>query len=93
MGIEYGESRRRSSASTPSARWRRPAPGSRTSDPTTSRERLGLQLAEMDADEERTGLGRMLMFSDCTRYASNRLLIHDLLQRHPEILEIPIEHR
>jgi hypothetical protein len=55
------------------------------------RERLGVQLAEMDADEERTGLGRMLMFGDCTRYASNRLLIHDLLRRHPEILEIPIE--
>ncbi len=44
----------------------------------------------MDADEERTGLGRLLMFGDCTRYASNRLLIHDLLSRHPEILEIPI---
>jgi hypothetical protein len=54
-------------------------------------ERLGVQLAEMDADEERTGIGRMLMFGDCTRYAANRLLIHDLLRRHPEILEIPIE--
>ena len=53
--------------------------------------RLGAQLAEMDADEERTGLGRMLMFSDCTRYAANRLLIHDLLTRHPEIRAIPIE--
>ena len=58
--------------------------------PDDFRQRLGMQLAEMDADEERTGLGRMLMFSDCTRYASNRLLIHDLLSRHPEILEIPI---
>ena len=59
--------------------------------PDDFRERLGLQLAEMDADLERTGLGRMLMFSDCTRYASNRLRIRQLLQEHPEILDIPIE--
>ena len=32
----------------------------------------------------------MLMFGDCVRYAANRLLIRDLLRRHPEILEIPI---
>ncbi len=55
------------------------------------RERLGVQLDEMNADPERTGLGRMLMFGDCVRYASNRLRIHDLLKRHPEIREIPIE--
>jgi len=54
--------------------------------------RLGLQLAEMDADEERTGIGRLMMFADCVRSASNRLLIHNLLVRHPEILEIPIRH-
>jgi hypothetical protein len=54
-------------------------------------DRLGLQLAEMDADEERTGIGRLLMFGDSTRYAANRLLIGDLLRRHPEILLIPIE--
>jgi len=55
------------------------------------RERLGVQLDEMNADPERTGLGRMLMFGDCVRYASNRLRIHELLKRHPEIREIPIE--
>ncbi len=53
-------------------------------------ERLGLQLGEMDADEERTGIGRFMMFADCVRAASNRLLIRDLLTRHPEILETPI---
>lgn len=58
--------------------------------PADFRDRLGVQLAEMDADEERTGLGRALMFGDCTRSAANRLLIHDLLMRHPEIHEIPI---
>ncbi len=52
--------------------------------------RLGLQLAEMDADDERTGIGRLVMFADCVRAASNRLLVHDLLTRHPEILDIPI---
>lgn len=55
-------------------------------------ERLGLWLTEMDGDGDRTGLGRLGFFNDCVRYASNRLRIRDLLQRHPEILEIPI-HR
>lgn len=55
------------------------------------RERLALQLGEMDTDPERTALGRLLMFEDCARNAANRLLIRDLLKRHPEILEIPIE--
>ena len=55
------------------------------------RERLAVQLDEMNADPERTGLGRMLMFGDCVRYASNRLRIRDLLKQHPEILDIPIE--
>ena len=59
--------------------------------PDDFRERLHVQLAEMNDDPERTGIGRMLMFGDCSRYAANRLLINDLLRRHPEILEIPIE--
>jgi hypothetical protein len=59
--------------------------------PEDFRERLEVQLEEMNADPERTGLGRMLMFGDCVRYASNRLRIHDLLKQHPEILELPIE--
>ena len=58
--------------------------------PDDFRERLAVQLDEMNADGERTGLGRMLMFGDCTRYAANRLLIRDLLARHPEILDIGI---
>lgn len=59
--------------------------------PEDFRERLDLWLSEMDADPERTGLGRLSMFNDCVRYASNRLLIRDLLKRHPEIAEIRIE--
>ncbi len=59
--------------------------------PDDFRDRLELQLVEMDEDVERTGLGRMLFFSDCVRNAANRLLIADLLARHPEITDIPIE--
>lgn len=33
----------------------------------------------------------MLMFGDSARAAANRLKIHDLLRRHPEILDIRIE--
>jgi hypothetical protein len=33
----------------------------------------------------------MIFFGDCVRNASNRLLIQDLLARHPEILEIEID--
>ncbi len=58
--------------------------------PDDFRERLELQLTEMDTDPERTGLGRLLMFGDCVRYAVNRLRIRDLLARHPEILDIEI---
>ncbi len=58
--------------------------------PDDFRERLGVQLAEMDADPERTGLGRLLMFGDAVRAGANRLRIHDLLARHPEILDVEI---
>lgn len=53
--------------------------------------RLGLWLGEMDSDDERTGLGRLGFFNDCVRYASNRLRIHELLSRHPEIRQIRID--
>jgi len=53
-------------------------------------ERLARWLAEVDGDPERTGLGRLMLFRDCIRYASNRLRIGDLLVRHPEILEVEI---
>lgn len=55
------------------------------------RERLGVQLGEVDDDPDRTGIGRMVLFGDCVRNAANRLRIHDLLRRHPEILHVPIE--
>jgi hypothetical protein len=59
--------------------------------PDDFRERLHLWLSEMDADDERTGLGRLSMFGECVRHAVNRLRVHDLLRRHPEINDVPIE--
>lgn len=59
--------------------------------PDDFRDRLDLWLSEMDADEERTGLGRLGFFGDCVRYAKNRLRIHELLKRHPEIHDVKIE--
>jgi hypothetical protein len=59
--------------------------------PDDFHERLGLWLSEMDADDERTGLGRLGFFGDCVRYAKNRLRIQDLLKQHPEIHDVKIE--
>ena len=89
-GLEYGESRH--TELTVDAVCEAATARTRLEDfgPDDFRERLGVQLAEMDADEERTGLGRMLFFADCARHAANRLRIHDLLARHPEILDVPI---
>lgn len=58
--------------------------------PDDFRPRLTLWLEEVDLDPERTALGRMTLFRDCVRYAVNRLRIHNLLRRHPEIADIEI---
>ena len=58
--------------------------------PDDFEERLALWLDEVDADPERTPLGRVNLFGDCVRYASNRLRIHRLLQDHPEIHDVEI---
>ncbi len=55
------------------------------------RERLSLWLSEVDEDPNRTNLGRLIHFNDCVRYAVNRLRIHDLLTRHPEIHDLEIK--
>jgi hypothetical protein len=90
MGLDYGEAK----ATTLTVDAVCAAAVARTGltdfGPDDFRVRLDVQLAEMDADPERTGLGRLLMFGDCVRYAANRLRIRDLLARHPEILEVEI---
>ncbi len=58
--------------------------------PPDFHERLALWLEEIDQDPERTGLGRLGVYGDCTRYAANRLRIRDLLKRHPEIQDVEI---
>ncbi len=85
MGLDYGESKRTELTVDAVCEAAVARTGLDDFGPDDFRERLGVQLAEMDADDERTGLGRLLMFGDCIRNAANRLRIHDLLQRHPEI--------
>ncbi len=59
--------------------------------PRDFRERLTLQLEEVDQDAERTGLGRLTVWNDSVRAAANRLRIRDLLKRHPEIHDVEIQ--
>lgn len=91
MAIDYGESRHTELSVDAVCATAISRTGLDDFGPDDFRERLGVQLDEMNADDERTGIGRMLMFGDCTRYAANRLLIRDLLCQHPEILDVPIE--
>ncbi len=54
------------------------------------RDRMNLWLADINADSNRSGLGRRMVFDYCVRYASNRLRLVDLLERHPEIGDVEI---
>ncbi len=54
------------------------------------RERLDVWMQALDEDAELGSVGRFGAFRDCVRYASNRLRLEDLLNRHPEILEVEI---
>jgi hypothetical protein len=53
--------------------------------------RLRVQLRSIEEDTELSALGRLGVFGNLVRYLSNRLRFEDLLRRHPEILEVPIE--
>ncbi len=91
MGLEYGDSRQTTLTVDAVCEAAVVRTGLDDFGPADFRQRLAVQLGEMDADTERTALGRLLMFGDSTRAAANRLLIHDLLRRHPQILDIRIE--
>jgi len=54
-------------------------------------ERLRVQLQSLDEDPFLGPVGRVGAFADCVRFAANRLRLEDLLRRHPEILDVPIE--
>ncbi len=90
MGIEYGKSKPTELTVEAVCAAAVARTGLEDFGPDDFRERLNVQLAEMDADVERTGLGRMLFFGDSVRNASNRLRIFELLARHPEIRDIEI---
>jgi len=53
-------------------------------------ERLDLLLDEWGTDDGLTGIGRLTLRNKLVQCASNRLLIEDLLKRHPEIHDIEI---
>lgn len=55
------------------------------------RARLALLCQEWDGDPDLSALSRLTLFGYLVRYASNRLLIHDTLNRHPEIDEEVID--
>lgn len=55
--------------------------------PADFRERLELWLTEVDENPDTLNLLRYVIFTNCVRYASSRLRIRDLLERHPEIHE------
>lgn len=58
--------------------------------PDDFRERLRVLREEWDGDTGLTGIGRFALQRYLIRYACNRLLIHDTLRRHPEILDLEI---
>lgn len=53
-------------------------------------ERLSVWCQAAAEDSELAPMGQVRLFADMVRYASNRLRFHDLLRRHPEILDIEI---
>ncbi len=59
--------------------------------PDDWKERLGVWFDEMNADDNRTNLGRLTLFNDAVRYATTRLRIRALLAAHPEIHDQKIE--
>ena len=52
--------------------------------------RLSLLCEEWGQDADLLGLGRLSLRNKLLQHAKSRLLIHDLLQRHPEIHEVEI---
>lgn len=54
-------------------------------------ERLAVWCQAVDEDTGLGPMGRMRFHNDMVRYASNRLRFHDLLKRHPEILDVEIK--
>jgi hypothetical protein len=58
--------------------------------PDDFRERLAVWCRAADEDANLGPMGQVRLFGDMVRYAANRLRFHDLLKRHPEILDLEI---
>jgi hypothetical protein len=54
-------------------------------------ERLGVWLKAGRQDVGLNDFGRQVLHGYCARYAANRLRLEDLLRRHPEVLDEPID--
>jgi Sulfotransferase family len=54
------------------------------------RTRLEAMIAAVEADTGLGPLGRLAIHQRATRLLTSRLLVHDLLRRHPEIVEIDL---
>lgn len=59
--------------------------------PDDFRERLRRLIDEWNGDTRAYAIKRAMLLTYAIRYATNRLLIQDLLKRHPEIHDEPIE--
>jgi hypothetical protein len=59
--------------------------------PEDFRDRLVRLIDEWNADTRMFAISRMILFSYLLRYAQNRLLIQDVLKKHPEIHDEKIE--
>jgi len=59
--------------------------------PSDFMERLGLLCDEWGGDSELTGIGRLSLRNKLVQHARNRLLIQDILNRHPEIHGVQIK--
>jgi len=53
--------------------------------------RLAVWLQAVNEDRELATIGRIGVFRDIARYATNRLRFEDLLKRHPEIHDVEID--
>jgi hypothetical protein len=59
--------------------------------PDDFHERLRRLIDEWNADTRMLAICRMILFGYLLRYAKNRLLIQDMLKKHPEIHDEPID--
>jgi hypothetical protein len=55
------------------------------------RDRLDVLCSSLDSEAALSDAGRAVAFEQLTQHLVNRLRLHDLITRHPEILTVPIE--